>query len=540
MTLKKTKATLIALITLLVSLEFGCQNPNNSIPDNIQNAYYDAPIPKAAEFTGNITVTVPKTLDTSNLTLAPLSQNSIGPGMIYSRLMKINIDPTNPRSNLSVGCDLCSDWSYDENKLIHFTIRDDVYWHDGSKLSPGDIASHYLNLIQESSNETFNIPIQSIDENGPYKLTFTTKQTDSDFMMKLAHTKSKIFNPNLWHTHLNSSEPIADLTGTGAWMSVQEYPDSNDSITLIRNPVYFSHQKPLSQTISINYIDNLSIDKIKAITASGNTHFILNTTQYGHDTTGTPYQSITKSLSYGGPSLFFNMAKKSMQNLKKRQSIFLLLDPWQQNSKSGLTDTSVGIGIPQIFTDYSSNQIAIRKQHFDDPVSAQLNISDIDIEQQLKIGVMDSPHPYNHLLEQIITDLESSTFQIHESSLSPENYVSEITNKNSNFDILLGLTPPEEFINDYLLSTLHSSSDFSFSNTADTQLNEMIELQTVQTDELLRSRQLRDIQNHVLEQAYMYNSAPLQHEWIYHNSVRNFFPNDNLGEYLYWSEVWID
>ena len=245
-------------------------------------------------------------------------------------------------------------------------------------------------------------------------------------------------------------------------------------------------------------------------------------------------------LSYGGPTLFFNLSKESMHPLLKRKKIFLLLDPWQHNSKSDVAPATIGIGIPIVTKNYSDNQKELRKRHFDDPVSTNQASDKITNATLLKIGVADSPVPYQLVLENILQDLQSSEYSIQTQSLSKDTYMQELSNKTSEFDILLGLTPPSEFINTFLFSTIHSKGEYSFSNSSDTTLDSMIEKQATEPNNLLRASQIRDIQEHVLEQAYMYNSASLRFEWIHHESVRNFFPNDNLGEYLYWSEIWVE
>ena len=534
------KPAILCSFLLLSALSLGCQQPNDPIEPSEGHTPYHAPIPKAATFDGNLTVTIPKSSPLNDFTYENLAQNSIGPGMIFSRILKLTTNPAQETPHMKVECDLCEYWEYLPNNKIRFKIKDNIYWHNGDKLVPNHIRDHYKqHIIQDSKHYSLSA-IESINTPENQILELNLNSLDSDLMFKLAHTENKVFHPELVPSKSNPSNSSQNITGTGPWMHVPQDNNTPDSITLVRNPVYFSHKKPLSQSITIKNIENLTYRKISALTNTGQSDIILNNTGVSINPNNINFVSTQSILSYGGPTLFFNLSKESMQPLLKRKKIFLLLDPWQHNSKSDVAPATIGIGIPIVTKNYSDNQKELRKRHFDDPVSTNQASDKITNATLLKIGVADSPVPYQLVLENILQDLQSSEYSIQTQSLSKDTYMQELSNKTSDFDILLGLTPPSEFINTFLFSTIHSKGEYSFSNSSDTTLDSMIEKQATEPNNLLRASQIRDIQEHVLEQAYMYNSASLRFEWIHHESVRNFFPNDNLGEYLYWSEIWVE
>lgn len=530
------------IITLILSSTFllACQQPNNTLNPNSTNVEYTAPIPQIATFDGNLDITIPKSINLNNLNATDIAQNSIGPGMAYSRLVNLKSDPATPRPSMILECDICTNWNYRSSNKLTFKIKDNIYWHDGTKLSPEHVKNHYSQQIKNDDHHLSQSGIKSVVVNSSSDIEFNLEHFDSDLLLKLAHSKNKILNPELWSGGLNDDNSTPKIIGTGPWMHFNQDNVAADSITFIRNPVYFSHKKPFSQSITINYVEYLDKNKTTALLQSGHSNIIYSNTDVELEAYGNQYNSITSPLSYGGPSLFFNLSKESMGSLQKRRNIFLLLDPWQHNRKSNIHESSVSIGIPAGGKDYTSDQIALRKQYFDDPVSAQLGTPENNQNKELKIGISHVSYPYQSVLDLIIKDIDSSKYEVTRYSLSSENYIKELSNSKSDFDILVGLAPPSQFANEFLLSTLHSDGEFSFSNYSDSTLNNMIESQVNEKDTQLRQSGIRDIQTYVLDQAYMYNSAPLQHKWIYDNSVRNFFPNDNLGEYLYWANVWID
>lgn len=86
-------------------------------------------------------------------------------------------------SNKLIG-DLASEWSVDDDKVIYtVTIRDDVYWHDGEKLTADDVVFTYKAIQRPETKSPFadswkGIEIQAIDE---YTVSFSLPNTYTPF-----------------------------------------------------------------------------------------------------------------------------------------------------------------------------------------------------------------------------------------------------------------------------------------------------------------------------------------------------------------------
>ena len=528
-----------AIVVLLILSVIACQEPTVTVSPGNTNITYSAPIPQVAKFDGSLHVTIPKALDLNDFGPQNLSQNNIGPGMVFSRLLKLSADPLVSKPHMELECDLCASWEYTSDYNLNFKIKSNVYWHNGEQLTSQHLQNHYQKQLQNTDSYTVLTGIDSIITQSDTDIGFELKNQDPDLLFKLAHSENKILNDELLSLGNKSNASVAKLIGTGPWMHIPNDSDQ-DTITLIRNPVYFSHEKPLSQSITINNVENLTHTKILALIKSGQSNVILNNTNVPLQSDSKEFLKTQSILSYGGPSFFFNMSKQSMKSLVTRQNIFKSLDPWKHNIESNISPSIVSIGVPTVNKNYSDNQTEIRQKYFDDSVSRDLAPYQDTEKQILKIGVSETSAVYRPVFDNILQDLASSIYLVQAQSLSHDSYVLELSSKSSDFDILLGLIPPEEFINTFLLSTIHSSGEFSFSNPSDSVLNLMIENQVKEHHPVVRKSEIGNIQDHILENAYMYNSASLRHEWIHDQSIRNFFPNDNLGEYLYWADVWIE
>ena len=127
------KPAILCSFLLLSALSLGCQQPNDPIEPSERHTPYYAPIPKAATFDGNLTVTIPKSSQLNDFSSENLAQNSIGPGMIFSRILKLTTNPDQETPHMKVECDLCEYWEYLPNNKIRFKIKDNIYWHNGDK-----------------------------------------------------------------------------------------------------------------------------------------------------------------------------------------------------------------------------------------------------------------------------------------------------------------------------------------------------------------------------------------------------------------------
>jgi hypothetical protein len=68
----------------------------------------------------------------------------------------------------------------------------------------------------------------------------------------------------------------------------------------------------------------------------------------------------------------------------------------------------------------------------------------------------------------------------------------------------------------------------------------MIELQSVEFDDVARREQLVEIQRWVLDQAYLFSPVTTASRWVFSRDLKGFKPNTALSEYNFWSRTWLD
>ena len=82
------------------------------------------------------------------------------------------------------------EWADDTYTKIHITLRDDVVFHNGEKLTADDIA---FSLDRTTSTLVTN-SYDHVDVIGPTELEIVLKQPNVDFMYVLSHNSSAIVN----------------------------------------------------------------------------------------------------------------------------------------------------------------------------------------------------------------------------------------------------------------------------------------------------------------------------------------------------------
>lgn len=164
--------------------------------------------------------------------------------LVYSSLFTFD-------ENLIPIGELAEKYSYSEDeKSIDIVIRDDVYWHDGEKLTGTDV-KYTVETIKSLanygetpySNYVSNIRSVKVDADNPYLITFTFGY---DVSKGLENFTFPILPSHIYSSRNAVSEMRNDKTdfipvGSGKYM-VSDY-NKNKSLTLTANEDYFG-KKP--------------------------------------------------------------------------------------------------------------------------------------------------------------------------------------------------------------------------------------------------------------------------------------------------------
>ena len=123
--------------------------------------------------------------------------SSWGPGIAYSRLMRLETGPDAPLPGLLLECDICADWKMESPTSYLFNLRDDVKWHNldpvgGRALDAEDVIFSYQRQVNpEFPNSPLLGSIAALEYIGPLTLRVRFDLPDADSLLSLADGHSK-------------------------------------------------------------------------------------------------------------------------------------------------------------------------------------------------------------------------------------------------------------------------------------------------------------------------------------------------------------
>jgi len=145
----------------------------------------------------------------------------------YSLLLRVN--PDNPKVADDFVCDICTEWteSADKKKFV-FSIRKDVTFHNGQKLTAHDVVATYNKIVFPpkgvgSSRKAHYQMVDKVSADGDYKVVFDLKFASGGYMPAMASPFNFIYSKDdldkhglQWHQK--------NVNGTGAYKFVQHQP----------------------------------------------------------------------------------------------------------------------------------------------------------------------------------------------------------------------------------------------------------------------------------------------------------------------------
>lgn len=185
------------------------------------------------------------TLDSTD-TFDPCSNSGCGLGlmMVYDTVLKLNY------GTMEVEPCIASAWNWVDDKTLELTIRDDVTFSNGDKLTPEDVLYSLSRFVYENDQfdpgyDNINYDKSTIDGN---KLTLVLNDVDADFLNALANDRWASVvdeeyvkaNPDAWWDAPIGSGPytcVENVDGSHSTYAVREdyWGDKPDAENVIIN-----------------------------------------------------------------------------------------------------------------------------------------------------------------------------------------------------------------------------------------------------------------------------------------------------------------
>ena len=478
---------------------------------------------------------------------------SLGPGLAYSRLLRLSTGPEQALPSLKLECDLCLSWEMTSDLSYEFRLRTDVYWHDiapvnGRVLVADDLVFSYERIRTPGwPNAPLFSAVDTIEAPDSRTLRLTLASPDADLLLSLADGHAKVV----------AREVVAEfgdlktspVIGTGPW--IWEQTRQGVGTTLVRNPDYFEEGIPFLDRLLVSVIKEDGLEQSaqqKALAAFSAGVVDVATLPLGEwrelQASGLEFDSLDSGQGGTGVILTLNAQSPIFHDLNVRRAIFKAIDPWDYVDNYWAGQGYVSVGIPVESADWLLDRGEIRPQYFADPSEARMLLAasglslPVDIELAVRTDRFESA--YLDLAERVAADLRTVGFNPTIRRLNPARFGEVVVTENKDYQLALGVVPPTSTTNSYLFALLHSAGRWNLAEHRDNVLDSMIERQAVELDPVRRRDQIREIQRYVLDQAYLFSPITGSTRWVFDPDLRGFHPNTALSEYIYWSRAWLD
>ena len=477
---------------------------------------------------------------------------SLGPGLAYSRLLKVRSGPETVQPSLQLECDLCLNWEFTSDFAYLFELRPDVYWQDiqplnGRALVADDLVFSYERLRTPGwANAGLFDSIADVEALGPHTLRVSLASADADALLSLADGHSKIVAREVVEQYGDLRH--SPVVGTGPW--IWESTENGVGTRLSRNPGYFEESVPFLEELEILAIrpldSNHSGDRERlAAFQSGVVDVALLPPMEWQALQSSGKNAASVLTKQAGTGVVFSMNVNSppLTDPAVRRAILRAIDPWDYVDTLWSGQGFVSLGIPVQNPGWMLDRDEMRSQYFADPGSARemLAGAGVSVPQDIEITVWTEGfgQVYLDLEKRLTHDLREVGFDPKIRRLNPTQF-SELVLGQKDYQISLGVVPPAATTNSYLMGLVHSGGRWNLAAHQDSELDALIEGQSAQFDPVLRQKLVEDIQRHVLDQAYLFSPISGAYRWALGQDVRGFYPNMALSEYSYWSRVWLD
>ena len=477
---------------------------------------------------------------------------TLGPGLAYSRLLRLEAGREVEQPNLTLQCDLCESWEMAPDMSYIFQLRPDVYWQnlspvDGRQLVADDLVVSYDRMRTPGwpgATRFADRGVGEIEALADLTLKVSLVFRDADALLALADGHSKIVAPEVLEQFGELQR--APVIGTGPWVFEQKIP--NGATEYSRNPDYFEPELPYLDLITVKPVktpgeaNSVNPRRLALLEAGQIDVVVASPTDWSQlKRSSVEFNSRISQQPEIGMVLSLNTQQEPLDNLAIRQAIFRAVDPWEYVDVDWWGQGGVGLGMPVRSPQWQLDQSEMLASYLGSHSVARdiLEDNEIIFPPTLEIAVADLGPDYRRVGYQIEMDLEAVGFEANVTAMDPAMLQETMFGKDRDYQIALAPAPPHPTTNGYLYSLLHSGGPGNIANHDDKVLDAMIEVQAAELDPVRRQEWLLDVQRHAMEQAYMFSPITGSYRWVFDWNLENFYPNTALSEYHYWAEAWL-
>ena len=461
-----------------------------------------------------------------------------GPGIAYSRLLRLRTDASVAQPSLLLECDLCQSWEMSDPLTYRFRLRQGVRWQDlppvnGRALTAEDLVFSYQRQRTEGwPNAPLLLALDTVEAEDELTLKITLKFPDVDFLLSLADGHSKVVAREVVEGPGGLKE--GPVVGTGPW--IWQRTEKEIGSDFEANPSYFEGGLPFLGRLSFKVIPDQDVQLAAFLIGEVDVYDVPPQTWPRLLSSGVEYGTFLSKQGGRGLVLAMNVSRPPFNDGEVRRAVFKALDPWAYLDEIWAGQGFVSTGVPVVEASWllDSGEMG---EFFAGSASVEGGLGSSGVAFDLTVA--DFGDIYLDQGLRIERDLRNAGFAPNLRVVNPVEYSEQVWQRKD-YQFFVGPVPPTSSPNSYLFSILHSGGQWNILAHNDSTLNELIEAQQEATFNSPQRRDaLRAIQRRLLEQAYMLGPATSGTIWALQDRVRGFYPNTALSEYFYWAKTWV-
>ena len=468
--------------------------------------------------------------------------SSWGPGIAYSRLMRLQTGPDVQLPSMALECDICTDWTMESPTSFLFNLRDGVAWHNldpvnGRSLDAEDVIFSYQRQVNPGfPNSSLLHNIVALEYLDPLTLRVRFRLPDADSLLSLADGHSKIVAPET--LILGGDLRDGPTIGTGPWALDRTSPDEFHAFS--RHPDYFEPGLPFADSLRILILTDEDTRAAAFQTGMTDVHE-MTPAQWTRRSRQFPDAPLLAIPQPGfGIEVAFKTTAPPFDDARVRKAAMLAMDPIRIIGEQWEGFGFVGTGFPVASRDWLLPGADLSAR-FDDTESARSLLSDAGLAPSTAVTITVGDFGQSHLdyAHAVSVAMQSVGFYSRVEIVNRRQFGENVW-LQGDYQVMVGPPAPVSTPNSYLLPVFHSDGIWNTTGHSDDALDALLEAQAVEFDAEKRAELIHRIQNHILDQGYRFMPFSRVAIWTWSPRARDFHPNFAASEYHHWAEVWLE
>ena len=396
---------------------------------------------------------------------------SRGPGVAYSRMLRLRTGEEVAQPSLLLECDLCETWEMEDPLTYVFRLREGILWQDlppvnGRALTAGDVAFSYERQKTEGwPNSPLLLAMDTAEAVDDSVLRVTLRFSDTDFLAALVDGRSKVVAREA--VEAEGSLEDGPVVGTGPWIWLRTV--EGDGSTFEANPDYFEEGLPFVRQLTFKVIKDSDTRIAAFITGLVDVYDAPPHEWAVLQSRGFTNRTFLSKEGGLGMLLAMNVGNPPFDDQAVRREVFKILDPWSYLEDRWSGQGYVSAGVPVVTASWLLDRQAMGPFFGGETAAAGGGRS-------FEIVVADFGDIYLAAGKRLEEELKLAGFDPTVMVLNPVDYSDRVWQKKD-YQLFLGPVPPTSTPNSYLFSLLHSGGQWNILDHEDSDLDRLVEAQ---------------------------------------------------------------